>query len=397
MSTFNMHVKTIISNEVGKVLLLKENRSDRKKRWDLPGATLTEDESFDEALMSAVQKQVGCYVYPAKIVGITSYTKYGNKYLTVIMESVILNGDLILSDEYEEYKWIEIDDIKKYPLTPWLNRYIKDTKDPFNDIDEIINEIRDKNEIRNDLIKENFLSGFRHKKSDDYNDYDDDDDEDYQPEYEEKQNKKGIKSSFTLLKEAVVRTFNPKKAEVKKTQPKENLFTQTSTVDDEQPMMNYQPPTTSDMGSYSDEITIEHDDEDMGITIDHDDEIIIDESIDDIVINEPQKEVQPEVKVEAQPEVEVKDEIKVQHDHVNKASVIKSHTTKKSSDDHNIKVISKDDKTPRIRKAKESDEKVSFNSESINRRNWKDKLNEINRTDANNQRKQVPHPKGRKR
>ena len=54
MSTFNMHVKTIISNEVGKVLLLKENRSDRKKRWDLPGATLTEDESFDEVLISAV-------------------------------------------------------------------------------------------------------------------------------------------------------------------------------------------------------------------------------------------------------------------------------------------------------------------------------------------------------
>ena len=182
MSTFNMHVKTIISNEVGKVLLLKENRSDRKKRWDLPGATLTEDESFDEVLISAVQKQVGCYIYPAKIVGITSYTKYGNKYLTVIMESVILNGDLILSDEYDEYKWIPIDEIKKYPLVPWLNRYIKDTKDPFNDIDEIINEIRDKNEMRNDLIKENFLSGFRHKKSDDYDDYDDEDEDDYQPE-----------------------------------------------------------------------------------------------------------------------------------------------------------------------------------------------------------------------
>ena len=116
MSTFNMHVKTIISNEVGKVLLLKENRSDRKKRWDLPGATLTEDESFDEVLISAVQKQVGCYIYPAKIVGITSYTKYGNKYLTVIMESVILNGDLILSDEYDEYKWIPIDEIKQETL-----------------------------------------------------------------------------------------------------------------------------------------------------------------------------------------------------------------------------------------------------------------------------------------
>ena len=378
MSTFNMHVKTIITNEVGKVLLLKENRSDRKKRWDLPGATLTEDESFDEVLISAVQKQVGCYIYPAKIVGITSYTKYGNKYLTVIMESVILNGDLILSDEYDEYKWIPIDEIKKYPLVPWLNRYIKDTKDPFNDIDEIINEIRDKNEMRNDLIKENFLSGFRHKKSDDYDDYDDEDEDDYQPEYEEKQSKKGIKSSFTLFKEAVVRTFNPKKAEVKKTQPKENLFTQTPSVEDEyeQPMMNYQPPT-ADMSSYSDEITI-----------DHDDEIIIDDNINDIIVDEPKEQIK----------VESKEEVDIQPQQPNKDAVIKSHTTKKTtSDDHNIKVISKDDKTPRIRKAKESDEKVSFNSESINRRNWKDKLNEINRTDANNQRKQVPHPKGRKR
>ena len=47
MSKFNMYVKTIIRNNEDKILLIRENRTDNKDRWDLPGAPLTDDESFE--------------------------------------------------------------------------------------------------------------------------------------------------------------------------------------------------------------------------------------------------------------------------------------------------------------------------------------------------------------
>ena len=60
-----------------------------------------------------------------------------------------------------------------------------------------------------------------------------------------------------------------------------------------------------------------------------------------------------------------------------------------------IKVIRKTDKTPLIRTEKESKEKVSFNSENITR--WKEKLNRINRTDASDEKKNIPRPKGQRK
>ena len=128
MSKFNMYVKTIIRNNEDKILLIRENRTDNKDRWDLPGAPLTDDESFDEALIENVQKQIWYYIYPKEIIGITNYTQYNSKNLTVIMESVFINGDLILSHNYSDYKWINIEDINKYPLSLWLNNYIKTNK-----------------------------------------------------------------------------------------------------------------------------------------------------------------------------------------------------------------------------------------------------------------------------
>ena len=35
MKTFKMYVKTVVSNDEGKILLLKEKREDRKSRWDM--------------------------------------------------------------------------------------------------------------------------------------------------------------------------------------------------------------------------------------------------------------------------------------------------------------------------------------------------------------------------
>jgi ADP-ribose pyrophosphatase YjhB (NUDIX family) len=110
-----MYVKTVIYNEQNKLLLLKEKREDDKNRWDLPGATFTEEQSFDETVITNVQKEIGYYVYPGKIIGIGDYTSKTDKEVHVIMEGSILNGELLLSKDYETYNWVKLDRIKEYP------------------------------------------------------------------------------------------------------------------------------------------------------------------------------------------------------------------------------------------------------------------------------------------
>ena len=60
-----------------------------------------------------------------------------------------------------------------------------------------------------------------------------------------------------------------------------------------------------------------------------------------------------------------------------------------------IKIIRKEDETPLIRKEKESKERISFSSENF-RTGWKERLNRINRTEVNNEKKEAPRPKGRR-
>ena len=109
-------------------------------------------------------------------------------------------------------------------------------------------------------------------------------------------------------------------------------------------------------------------------------------SSDDEIIVDKTQELQDEL-VDTKPV----DEIKTDDDNKNNVEAVKS-----SIKDHEFKIISENQAVPYIRKEKESEEKVSFNSEGINRHNWKDKLDKFNRTKANDKKKQVPHPKGKR-
>lgn len=370
MSKFNMHVKTIINNEAGKILLLKENTTDRKKRWDLPGAPLSADESFDEALVKNIQHQTGYYIYPTRIVGITDYNQYSNKHLTIIMESVIINGDIILNDE--EYKWIRIEEITNYPLVPWLKNYIKNTGHPFNDVADLLSEYEQKQNIREEMLAEKIISENKAFKDDDI-----------------KENTgRGIKSSFGLLKDAIKRTFRPKKAEIHRTEPKDDAYTtyRPEEIYDEVDEEAMEIITTQ----HDDDIIIEHDDAPMTTyqrvpTDGMVDEASFEEAVDHTNIF---KHIKEENMV---------DEIVIDHEDDDEPSPIQSKYIKSKGRirNHDVKIIKENTKTPHIRKEKVADEKVRF-SAGVNKSNWKEKLNQFNRTNANDKKKQIPHPKGKR-
>lgn len=367
MKTFNMYVKTVIYNEQNKLLLLKEKRDDKKNRWDLPGATFTEEQSFDETVITNVQKEIGYYVYPGKIIGIADYTNKTDKEVHVIMEGNILNGELLLSKEYETYNWIKLDRIKDYPLVPWLHNYIHNNKHPFEDVETEIEELTNKRQRRREIIQEDLMNSIHSKNK------------------TEKING-GVSSSFSLLKDTIKKTFHPREAQVTQTTPKTNEIYR----EQEEPKENkkiseklnfrfkHKPEEEyvdkSVLESNEGDIIIEHDteninsnDENTDIIIEHDEEV--------------PDEIIPETYVENKSDEKLDIKVNKQENSKNK--------------EPEIKVIRKTDKTPLIRTEKESKEKVSFNSENITR--WKEKLNRINRTDANDEKKNIPRPKGQRK
>ena len=367
MKTFNMYVKTVIYNEQNKLLLLKEKRDDKKNRWDLPGATFTEEQSFDETVITNVQKEIGYYVYPGKIIGIPDYTNKTDKEVHVIMEGNILNGELLLSKEYETYNWIKLDRIKDYPLVPWLHNYIHNNKHPFEDVETEIEELTNKRQRRREIIQEDLMNSIHSKNK------------------TEKING-GVSSSFSLLKDTIKKTFHPREAQVTQTTPKTNEIYR----EQEEPKENkkiseklnfrfkHKPEEEyvdkSVLESNEGDIIIEHDteninsnDENTDIIIEHDEEV--------------PDEIIPETYVENKSDEKIDIKVDKQENSTN--------------NEPEIKVIRKTDKTPLIRTEKESKEKVSFNSENITR--WKEKLNRINRTDANDEKKNIPRPKGQRK
>lgn len=294
MKTFNMYVKTLIRNEQGRILLLKQKRMDDRPRWDLPGVPLTEDESFDEAVTRSMQKEIGYYVYPGKIIGVKDYITRDNKEINVIMEASFFNGDILLNKHYDEYAWVSMDRIAEYPLVPWFNEYMKRNKRPFEDVAIEIEQINQRESKREEIIQENIMTS----SSDSI--------------YKIQDNEVGetVKNSFGLLKDTIIRTFHPKQAKVDHTQPKENAIYETTQT----------PSNSSNDETSQEEIT----------TI--------------------------------------------------------------STEKPEIRKIRANNR-PYIRKVKESTEKISFNS--VNRSNWKEKLNNINKTESNKQRKPAPKPRKR--
>ncbi len=367
MKTFNMYVKTVIYNEQNKLLLLKEKRDDKKNRWDLPGATFTEEQSFDETVITNVQKEIGYYVYPGKIIGIADYTNKTDKEVHVIMEGNILNGELLLSKEYETYNWIKLDRIKDYPLVPWLHNYIHNNKHPFEDVETEIEELTNKRQRRREIIQEDLMNSIHSKNK------------------TEKING-GVSSSFSLLKDTIKKTFHPREAQVTQTTPKTNEIYR----EPEEPKENKKISEKLNFRfkhkpeeEYVDKSVLESNEGD--IIIEHDTENINSNDENTDIIIEHDKEVPDEIIPETYVENKSDEKLDIKVDKQENST----------NNEPEIKVIRKTDKTPLIRTEKESKEKVSFNSENITR--WKEKLNRINRTDANDEKKNIPRPKGQRK
>ncbi len=103
--------KCIVVNKDGKVLALRRDPNDARRPncWDLPGGNYEEGETVDECIKREVREETSLILKSVRPVYLASNfgkTYQGVNVIAVAQTSSDWEGDVKLSNEHTEYRWV---------------------------------------------------------------------------------------------------------------------------------------------------------------------------------------------------------------------------------------------------------------------------------------------------
>ncbi|KKP94807.1 MAG: Hydrolase, NUDIX family [Candidatus Moranbacteria bacterium GW2011_GWD2_36_12] len=124
---FGVAVKGIVRKD-GKILIVKRAESDnhRPNNWETVGGGIDENETPHEALMREVMEEAGLDVKIVEPFNVFSFKKDdGEIKIGITFLCDWINGEVVLSEEHSEHKWIEPDEFANFESVPSLHEEIK--------------------------------------------------------------------------------------------------------------------------------------------------------------------------------------------------------------------------------------------------------------------------------
>ena len=110
---FRLSVHAVITNEEGKVLLVKATYA--SMGWGLPGGSLDPGETVHEALLRECKEELGVDIEVLYLSGIYFHKAYDSH--TIIFRCNILgNPSIRLSEEHSEYKYFALNELSPIQL-----------------------------------------------------------------------------------------------------------------------------------------------------------------------------------------------------------------------------------------------------------------------------------------
>ncbi len=117
----------IIRDHKGRVLLCKTpiNRGVYPGQWSIPGGGLEAGETMTETLLREIREEVGLNIGTIEPYWFQDDTREkifadGHKELLymihLIFDCKAESEEVKINDEFEEYAWVEVNDLKKYDL-----------------------------------------------------------------------------------------------------------------------------------------------------------------------------------------------------------------------------------------------------------------------------------------
>lgn len=124
---YGLSVKAVIRHADGRLLLLKRSPNCKINvgKWDLPGGKVERGEGFDQALIREVLEETSLLISLQRVVGTAERELPEWKVVYLILEGHIVSGDLKLSTEHSEYRWVTGQDILDLELVEQFRPFVQ--------------------------------------------------------------------------------------------------------------------------------------------------------------------------------------------------------------------------------------------------------------------------------
>lgn len=124
---FYLAVKGIICNREGKILVLKRSDQDDHKPgvWETPGGGIDHEQAPQEALMREILEETGLSVTVKEPFNVFTFRKDTGEFkvgITFLCDLEV--GEVTLSHEHSEYRWIDAKEFAALESVPSLHEEI---------------------------------------------------------------------------------------------------------------------------------------------------------------------------------------------------------------------------------------------------------------------------------
>jgi len=114
-------VGAIITDDTGRLLLIKRGHEPEEGRWSLPGGRVRPGESDPQALAREVREETGLRVEPGRLIGEVERPAPGGAVFDIHdYAATVSGGRLAAGDDAADARWIGPGDVGRLPLTSGL-------------------------------------------------------------------------------------------------------------------------------------------------------------------------------------------------------------------------------------------------------------------------------------
>ena len=114
-------VGAIITDDTGRLLLIKRGHEPEEGRWSLPGGRVRPGESDPQALVREVREETGLQVEPGRLIGEVERPAPGGAIFDIHDYAATVSGGLLAAgDDAADVRWIDPGELGPLPLTSGL-------------------------------------------------------------------------------------------------------------------------------------------------------------------------------------------------------------------------------------------------------------------------------------
>ena len=121
-----INVAKAVIEDSGKYLLVKRSGESKffPSKWDFPGGKVRSEESSEDSLVREVHEETALKVEPGEVLFIGEFSENFSKINYKTFFVIKFKGEVILSLDHTEFKWLSKEEIKELDVTPFVKEFI---------------------------------------------------------------------------------------------------------------------------------------------------------------------------------------------------------------------------------------------------------------------------------